>query len=687
MNLLKHTYHFLGGVYFAMILIASVTLFVIAGTFLESSSQSHLYAAAYTYDSPLFALLLWGFFINILFAATRRWPFRWKHAPFLITHLGLLMVLGGVLLKHYFGHQGTMLLTEGSGSHVIRLANTFAINVQKRGEKVSTSHPLKRNFSGRYDPLIARRDDGLVLQLAEITPHVSEHLATWAKGPVAVIDGLRPMPMVDVIDQEELTLAGRARFGSEDAPVWDLFALRTDHTEAVQKQVKKLARKTPALAIIENSDHDVSLFAVGPYGDVWTQHIGKGGPESLIAYDDGFSGYAVKAELPFDTTPAHRASREQVIANKIKSQLEKARDEGVALATPLEIFKRACEKAQVDFPDMLTTYLVRWNATGSWLYPESTPLPAELHTVFANMTWEDIDPHVATGCQWALVLFDKVGEALESDDAPLEVLRKARWPLLASLERENSMIDPEGKNPSVILELLTQQMLASAAMLPAQDSRLAPPQQHAAMLSVLMRAYGIHMSTIANDDSAPSDPLVLETRVMPVHEVLSPSNKIEDNKPRVVLHAAKDTVGKAMALAYDRSGTGLKWPVLHGEYLLRFQPDVIDIPYHVRLRQARQINYANSNQAYSYESDLVVTEMKSGMTRETTISMNNVYETWDGYRFYLSSISPSDESTAKKIVVVVNRDPAKYWLTYPGAVVLTCGIVWLFCRRKKNDDE
>src|SRR4051812_16691922 len=102
MKLVKSLYYFLGGVYFALILISSVALFVIAGTFIESLTQSHSYAALFTYENPLFSALLWGFFINILFSATRRWPFKWKHIPFLITHLGLLMILAGVLAKHYF---------------------------------------------------------------------------------------------------------------------------------------------------------------------------------------------------------------------------------------------------------------------------------------------------------------------------------------------------------------------------------------------------------------------------------------------------------------------------------------------------------------------------------------------------------------------------------------------------------
>src|SRR5262249_600463 len=125
MKWIKAVFHFLGSVRFAIALIGSATLFVITGTVLEGLSSSHLYAAQWTYSHPLFSILLTLFFINILFSALRRWPFRLRHIPFLITHLGLLMVIGGTIIKQRLGVQGNMHLIEGSGSQKILLPNTY----------------------------------------------------------------------------------------------------------------------------------------------------------------------------------------------------------------------------------------------------------------------------------------------------------------------------------------------------------------------------------------------------------------------------------------------------------------------------------------------------------------------------------------------------------------------------------
>src|SRR5262245_7609377 len=112
-----------------------VALFVIAGTFLESKTESHRFAARFTYSNPLFSVLLWLFFVNILFSALRRWPFKVHHIPFLITHFGLLMILAGMLVKKSYGVQGSLGIIEGSGSQEILLQDTSVLHIEKRNQE------------------------------------------------------------------------------------------------------------------------------------------------------------------------------------------------------------------------------------------------------------------------------------------------------------------------------------------------------------------------------------------------------------------------------------------------------------------------------------------------------------------------------------------------------------------------
>lgn len=132
MKAAKRIFHFLGSIDLAILLIAGTALFVAAGTFLEAHSDSHLFSASMTYHHPFFLALIWGFFINILLSALRRWPFQRKHIPFLTTHLGLLMLLGGVIIKSYYGTQGSMQIMEGGASNRLFSPNTHVIQVEKK---------------------------------------------------------------------------------------------------------------------------------------------------------------------------------------------------------------------------------------------------------------------------------------------------------------------------------------------------------------------------------------------------------------------------------------------------------------------------------------------------------------------------------------------------------------------------
>lgn len=140
MKVAKKIFYFLSGVHFALILIATTAFVVIVGTFLESSTNSHHFAAQWTYAHPFFNFLLVLFFINILFSTLRRWPFKKKHIPFLITHLGLLMIISGTFIKNRFGIQGHLSIWEGSGAQHLILPDSYALLIEKN-EGIPQKYP------------------------------------------------------------------------------------------------------------------------------------------------------------------------------------------------------------------------------------------------------------------------------------------------------------------------------------------------------------------------------------------------------------------------------------------------------------------------------------------------------------------------------------------------------------------
>lgn len=796
---LSKIYYFLGSVYFALLLIAFVAIFVIIGTLIESATQSHRYAAQLTYSNPFFVLLLWAFFINILFSALQRWPFKVRHIPFLITHFGLLMIFAGVLIKVYFGIQGTLQMMEGAASHRISEADTYVVQVEQRGGK-PYSHALKINNSHH------NKEQKLSLQLIDHLPNSTERLTTWIKGKHAIIQGLPPLPVhetSDLQDDDEIPLSGKIRF-------WDVYALRTnDISQTInklyrQKSLLKISDRasgttlatqeialnssipltdkfgsygeatvhldldfseingfnlpmlqlkvlnvrneqtyeiqvplqgdtallnvnqstphlgnspiavdilrTPTLAFLEDQYQDTYLVVFDARGQVWSQLFGSHHLQSYLAYDEGFGGYAVQSELPFPDLICGREQRETALIDYLSMHMRQAVSTKTQLSPPLQFLQEACREANADFVETLIAFLRRWDSQHSWLYVEDQDVPESIEKVFKCFDWQN-QPEAA--CYWTTQFFDQIEPVIAKGANLLDALRETRWPLFADCEKLwNESQNNTAERTGAVLNLLTQQIFSAVNQLPAGKDQLTTQttdRQHARLLSAYLRAYHIHLSTLTpvlpaqdmrqliqkkqkdtQSQHVESSLPTIETPLIAILEEAHLDKKLEDNVPAITLRAQEGDHTQTITLSYDRFATGLKWPILNGKYLLRFQPHFREIPYSLRLRQARQINYPNSPQAFSYESDMIITDLRTGENIEKTISMNQVHETWDGYRFYLSNITPGDESSVKRVQIVVNRDPAKYWLTYPGAMILCLGIVLLFWMRpykKRNHSD
>jgi len=434
---------FIGSLYFAILLIGCTLLFVVAGTFLESFSGSHLFAATLTYQNPIFRILLWLYFVNILFSALNRYPFQKKHIPFLMTHLGLLLLLFGVFVKNHFGVQGMCALAEGCGTSQIYLNESYALHIETPDAYTLAS--LKKGRLGR----ISTGMEDLQLTLLEWIPHAEEKIEGFIKGNWGHILGLPPF---EVTTHKKPTL---------HTPEYLIYAYKNEIQDSI------VFSGTPSLFFVQDHKNGEHLVAFNEQGERYETTLNG---KALYIYDKGYGGYAAFAKLP-----AHFP------------QLE--------LVAPL---------------------------TRSW---KPSPLP----------------------------------------------------------------------------------------------------------------------------------------------------KKREEATPCIRLLASTPKKSEIVTFSYDKYAQKFKWPILDGQYLLRFQSYRQEIPIHMRLHSAKQINYPGTNKPYSYEAKV------SFDGQEQRLSMNKVFEK-KGYRFYLANLV-SSPSGAHHIQIIVNHDPAKYLLTYPGAACLVAGILLLYLRK------
>lgn len=182
MSLVLRLYHFLGSLTFTLILFSFIILVVCIGTFLESATQSHAYAATWTYGHPLFFIVFLSLFANILFSATRRWPFQKRHIPFLMTHLGLLLLLTGVWVKGAYGLQGHMNVLEGSGSHEVLIPTTQMIRLTNAQGKRYEWKIIENPFTLAQAAPLREEDRAPYLTLLDMQPHGKQQVELWNQG-------------------------------------------------------------------------------------------------------------------------------------------------------------------------------------------------------------------------------------------------------------------------------------------------------------------------------------------------------------------------------------------------------------------------------------------------------------------------------------------------------------------------
>ena len=105
-------FRFLASVKLAVVLLAVLIVASIAGTIYETSFDAKV-ARAYIYNAWWFNGWLTLVCINLACAAFSRWPWQRHHTGFLITHLGIILLLVGAMIGRRWGIEGTMTLFRG----------------------------------------------------------------------------------------------------------------------------------------------------------------------------------------------------------------------------------------------------------------------------------------------------------------------------------------------------------------------------------------------------------------------------------------------------------------------------------------------------------------------------------------------------------------------------------------------
>lgn len=133
-------FRFFSSVRLAMLLLAVIIVASIVGTIFESSFDARV-ARTYVYGAPWFNLWLLLLAINLAAAAFSRMPWKRHHTGFLITHLGIIIVLAGSLIGRTWGIEGTVTLFKGQPpiSHLVLDERVLQVVENRGGSTAATA--------------------------------------------------------------------------------------------------------------------------------------------------------------------------------------------------------------------------------------------------------------------------------------------------------------------------------------------------------------------------------------------------------------------------------------------------------------------------------------------------------------------------------------------------------------------
>lgn len=126
-------FDFLASLKLAVILILSVAVIGAIGTFVEAESGADE-AKRIVYGSWWMSTVLVLLVVNVLFAALSRLPWRKHHVGFVITHLGLIVLLLGSLITQRWGIDGILALKFGESSHLVTLTDQEILVFEEKGK-------------------------------------------------------------------------------------------------------------------------------------------------------------------------------------------------------------------------------------------------------------------------------------------------------------------------------------------------------------------------------------------------------------------------------------------------------------------------------------------------------------------------------------------------------------------------
>ncbi|PIS09739.1 MAG: cytochrome c biogenesis protein [Bdellovibrio sp. CG10_big_fil_rev_8_21_14_0_10_47_8] len=107
----------------AVVILLALAAVTAVGTIIEARYDAHA-AAKLVYHTPLMYTIMGALAITLIAVMVDRWPWKSRHVPFLLAHVGILVLLLGSVITMEFGVDGTMRFGIGEKNRWVTVPQT-----------------------------------------------------------------------------------------------------------------------------------------------------------------------------------------------------------------------------------------------------------------------------------------------------------------------------------------------------------------------------------------------------------------------------------------------------------------------------------------------------------------------------------------------------------------------------------